>query len=216
MEETLTCPKCGAARAPQDLECFACGIIYARYNPDRVRPPAPPSSDQGASLYDPYRPPAAELSSPDAQEFSELATRGSRLAARFVDGLLYMAPVVPLFVVMPSSNSVEAVGDEVVLGLSILLLLGLAVIFFVNLYHLSKTGQTLGKKAMAIRIVRYNGQQASLGRIFFLRMLTPGLLGAIPFVDGLFSLVDALAIFGEERRCIHDHIADTSVIKATP
>lgn len=31
-------------------------------------------------------------------------------------------------------------------------------------------------------------------------------------VFGLFVLVDTLMIFGEERRCVHDYMADTIVV----
>jgi hypothetical protein len=37
-----------------------------------------------------------------------------------------------------------------------------------------------------------------------------GLLGVIP----LYAIIDVLFIFGNARRCVHDYIADTIVIKA--
>ena len=36
----------------------------------------------------------------------------------------------------------------------------------------------------------------------------------VPFVGGLVSLVDALLIFRDDRRCLHDEIADTIVVTA--
>ncbi len=54
----------------------------------------------------------------------------------------------------------------------------------------------------------------TLGRLVFLRYGGPGLIGQIPFLGSLFSLLDALFIFSEERRCIHDHFADTKVVVA--
>ena len=35
----------------------------------------------------------------------------------------------------------------------------------------------------------------------------------IPFIGGLFALADSLAIFRDTRKCIHDDIAGTKVIK---
>jgi uncharacterized RDD family membrane protein YckC len=67
---------------------------------------------------------------------------------------------------------------------------------------------------LGIKIVRNDGSRAGLGRIFWLRMFVPGLVGAIPLVGGLFGLIDPLFIFGEEKRCLHDLIADTIVVTA--
>ena len=56
-----------------------------------------------------------------------------------------------------------------------------------------------------------DGSPVSLGRLFFLRNLAPTLLSSL--CNGLFGLVDALFIFGEQQRCVHDHFADTKVIR---
>jgi uncharacterized RDD family membrane protein YckC len=45
-----------------------------------------------------------------------------------------------------------------------------------------------------------------------LRWLPVFALRFIPFLGGLAGLADALVIFGSDRRCIHDYIADTIVI----
>jgi len=72
----------------------------------------------------------------------------------------------------------------------------------------------VGKRALGIRIVRSSGERASLGRIFALRYLPVTLLGAIPYLGPVFSLVDILLIFRDSRQCLHDQIADTIVVKA--
>lgn len=66
---------------------------------------------------------------------------------------------------------------------------------------------------MNVKIIRTDGSRAGLTRIFFLRMFVPGLIGGIPVVGMIFSIVDPLFIFQESRRCVHDLIADTVVIK---
>jgi uncharacterized RDD family membrane protein YckC len=72
----------------------------------------------------------------------------------------------------------------------------------------------VGKKLAGIRIVRSDGSRAGLRRIFLLRSVVPGVFGAIPLIGPFFSLIDTLFIFGEERRCVHDLIADTIVVNA--
>jgi len=150
---------------------------------------------------------------------TELARRFSRLAAAILDSLIYMAVgfagFAPIFLFdfaseEPSDETAGVIG-MVFLGL---MMLGLLAVFIVNLYFLHRDGQTLGKKALKIRIVRTSDERASLGRVFALRMLVPGVIGAVPIVGPLFSLADVLFIFSEERRCIHDYFADTKVVLA--
>jgi len=74
----------------------------------------------------------------------------------------------------------------------------------------ARNGQTIAKKIVGIKVVRSDGSPASLGRIFWLRNVVNGLLGIIP----LYGLIDILFIFGEQRQCLHDKIADTIVVKA--
>jgi uncharacterized RDD family membrane protein YckC len=102
----------------------------------------------------------------------------------------------------------------VLMVLPLLLIIAFLGIFIWNLLWLHKYGQTIGKRIMKVRIVRNDATRAGLARIFFLRMMVPGIIGAIPIVGHLFSLVNICFIFRDDRRCIHDLIADTVVVKA--
>ncbi len=86
--------------------------------------------------------------------------------------------------------------------------------FLLGMYYMSiltRDGQTLGKKIMKIRIVRFDdGSNPGFGRAIGLRVFLNGLLGFIPF----YALVDVLFIFGSQQRCIHDYIAGTKVVQA--
>jgi uncharacterized RDD family membrane protein YckC len=77
-----------------------------------------------------------------------------------------------------------------------------------------RNGQTIGKKIVGIKVLRKNGERASLGRIFALRNLLPGIITMVPLLGGIFALVDACFIFGAEKRCLHDMMADTIVVRA--
>lgn len=80
---------------------------------------------------------------------------------------------------------------------------------------LSSRGQSLGKILTGIRIVRVrDGSQAGFVQAFLLRGVIPGAIELIPILGGLFWLVDVCFIFGNERRCVHDLIAGTKVVKA--
>jgi uncharacterized RDD family membrane protein YckC len=157
----------------------------------------------------------------------EAATRGSRLAAAILDSLIFVAPLVPVYGSLirsfvhngmrPNGNALAA--DILSMGwyltLGGLIELVLLVIMAVMVY---RTQQTYGKRIMHIKVARTDGSRASFARIFWLRNVVNGLLSAalslVPFVGRLYWLVDVLFIFGEPRRCVHDYIADTIVIRA--
>jgi len=83
-------------------------------------------------------------------------------------------------------------------------------------------GQTLGKKIMGLRIVNAaTFEKVAFARIILLRTFCPYIIpvifGYLPFLGPLLnlgmSLTNVLFIFREDRRCIHDLIAGTTVIK---
>jgi uncharacterized RDD family membrane protein YckC len=84
----------------------------------------------------------------------------------------------------------------------------------VTITFVSRYGQTIGKRLVGVKVVRNNGERASLGRIFWLRNVVSALPALIPVVGGIYGLVDTLFIFGDSRRCIHDLIGDTKVVRA--
>jgi len=153
----------------------------------------------------PYAAPAAIVADAPTRE-QELAGRGTRLAAVFLDGLFLGLAMVPLFVAMALAGGAKSVnefetGVLVAIGLGVLLILGLIAW---NCVLLSRNGQTVAKMLLGIRVVRRDGSHCGLARIFFARYLPVSVLGAIPIVGGLVSLVDAMLIFRDDRRCLHD------------
>ncbi len=131
-----------------------------------------------------------------------LAERGSRLVASLVDGLGVYLPMVVLAII--SENTSGALRG--IAGL--LAVLWLLALLGVQLYF-AASGQSIGKRILSLRVVRTDGSPASLARIVFLRNGVIVLLGSL---CGVVSLIDALMIFGEERRCLHDQLADTIVV----
>jgi uncharacterized RDD family membrane protein YckC len=164
-----------------------------------------------------YAPPRASVADVVSSEPFELASRGSRLGAAMLDGICFLIPLVPVImlwvaVFMRRANAAQearSLGPFMALGG--LLVLGVVIYDLVLLY---RNGQTIGKKLCGIKIVRTNGARASLARIFWLRGFVNGLPGAIPLIGRFYALVDILFIFGNARRCVHDYIADTIVVKA--
>ena len=72
-------------------------------------------------------------------------------------------------------------------------------------------GQTIGKKALKVRIVKADtGLNGGFVPNVLLRAIVNGFFGTVPF----YSLVDVLLIFRDDRRCIHDLVTGTRVVQA--
>ncbi|RKI05702.1 RDD family protein [Corallococcus sp. AB030] len=135
----------------------------------------------------------------------ELATRRARLAAFLVDGAALVLPSLFLGVLrclaLPGEPAMKA---SVVYIPALLALL-------VHASLIRGTGASLGKRLLGIRVVRRDGHPAELWRIALLRNALPMALCSYCV---WFGLVDALFFVGEERRCLHDWVAGTRVVKA--
>lgn len=179
---------------------------FPEFNTQTVPPAITRDSDTVASI---TAAPAAGL---------ELASRWLRLGAALLDsfiGTLFIAPglvmliMAGVFTTPDSPNPALLLAGAVTTGGAMLLLLG------IQIYLLVTRGQTLGKKFLGIKIVSFEDESnPGFVKVFLLRMLVNGLIGAVPFVGIFYSLADILLIFREDRRCIHDLIAGTKVVKA--
>ena len=148
----------------------------------------------------------------------DLAGRGERLLAAIIDGLLLMALMLPLMFVggyWQAGMEAGMRGESVPFGLQLMwLAIGFGVFALVQGIPLSRTGQTWGKRLLGIKIVDLDGEKPQLGRLLALRYLPVQLATGIPFIGGLIGVVNVLLIFRGDRRCGHDLIAGTQVVKA--
>jgi uncharacterized RDD family membrane protein YckC len=159
--------------------------------------------------FNPYQTPNAYVEDVSDGVDGELAGRGSRLGAVIVDALIFIIPGALAGFGFAALRHASGIGVALVVGL-----IGVVSLVIINLVMLHRSGQTIGKRVVGVKIVRTNGDRAGLARIFFLRSLVPGLFGTIPIAGHVFTIVDDLFIFRESRRCLHDLLADTIVIQA--
>jgi uncharacterized RDD family membrane protein YckC len=169
------------------------------------------------SSSNPYAPPRGTVRDvADASNEYQLAGRGTRLGAAIVDGLIAAVMIyAPFFVVAIAMGGFgDLRGNDVngtAIGAGMLAsCVGLIAWIWITIKNVVRNGQTIAKKMMGIKVVRRDGSPVSLGRIFWLRNVVNTLLGIIP----LYGLIDLLLIFGEERQCVHDKLADTIVVVA--
>ncbi|TCS36034.1 putative RDD family membrane protein YckC [Paucimonas lemoignei] len=162
----------------------------------------------------PYLPPDAVLRVEEDTSAIELATRWQRFWAGILDaiiGFVCGAPFLFAFGLFDYSRR----GQTPPLMLTLALTAVAFVIFIlVHGYFLKRNGQTIGKKVMGIKIVDLNDNTADFWKIVLRRYLPISAVSVIPAVGQILPLIDVLFIFTAERRCVHDLIAGTKVIKA--
>lgn len=152
-----------------------------------------------------------------------LAGLQKRLAAAAIDIALWSLPFVFILKAVMQAYHLQAVGLPVsVSGIAsksvVAMLLWLALAIW-NMVLMALHGKTVGKRFMGIRVVRSDGSPASFLRLLLLRGGVMTLLGSIagrlvPFGGIVLWVTDVLFIFGEDRRTLHDRIADTIVVES--
>lgn len=157
-----------------------------------------------ASAVNPYAAPRAAVA--DHHADTTLASRGQRLLAAIIDGLLIY--VFAGSVAFAAYFMASSVVTRFTAAASVI-----AVLVW-NAVLIARHGQTVGKRAVKIRMVRSDGSDASFVRLFFLRGVLVLVLWSLPLIGTLFWLVDCLCIFRDDRRCVHDMMADTKVVDA--
>lgn len=172
----------------------------------------------------PYLPPAAPLQAGPTGDHP-LAERWQRLLAYLLDSLLVIAawgfagwvvtrwtgfdPSAPSGSEEIPANLMQAILQpgavtDHALGFAVFLLLQGPLLFLRQ--------QTLGKAVLGLRIVDASGRNADFARIVLVRELPLWLLGVLP-LGAIAGLLEQLFIFRKDRRCLHDHIAGTKVVK---
>jgi uncharacterized RDD family membrane protein YckC len=170
------------------------------------------------SEFNPYAAPTPEIQQHYQQAGYEmeaqLAGRGSRFAAALIDGIISLAIMLPLqinFGVLANFPNIKPLSAGETAGWAVA---GFVLWCALHSYFLATRGQTIGKRLVGIQIVdAATGRQAPFAKLIFARYLPTAVVANIPFVGGLVALLDALMIFRDDRRCLHDQIAGTRVVE---
>ncbi len=160
----------------------------------------------------PYAATQVTLNEQRPLESLELAGRGTRLGAVLIDMLCIGGLGMVAAILVPAMS--KGGGGAGALIASLLFIAGILALVIYNLVLIHRQGQTIGKRTLGIKVVRTDGSHCDLGRYIFLRILVTSLIGAIPFVGGIINLIGILLIFRDSRKCLHDEIAGTIVVKA--
>ena len=152
-------------------------------------------------------------------EVRELASPGKRLAARIIDVVIIGIVVVLLTIVGIAGVLVGSETEEDALAAAALIVGfgGLALFTILLLLYeptlIALKGQTLGKMAMSIMVVRAeDGEVPGWGKAIG-RWILPGILGLIPVAGGLLVLLVYISLLWDDRRQgWHDKMGSTVVI----
>jgi uncharacterized RDD family membrane protein YckC len=157
---------------------------------------------------------------------NELAGRWHRLGGAILDGVAIL--IISMPVTMLASNmwfpgamdfsgsfkdSLFSMGKNHLFELASLGI-SLGAFLLLNGYLLIRDGQSIGKKIIGMKIVNLDGDIPPVKNIILLRHIVFMLITHIPVIGVLIWLADVLFIFRGDRRCLHDKLAGTRVIKA--
>lgn len=149
-----------------------------------------------------------------ATPMDNYASVGRRWVASFIDGLLLgvigfvlnLPGVLMATSARASGNSQTAVTGDVVN--IILSLVGWVIQIAYFVFFIGRTGQTLGKKAMGIKVVKVDTMDHPTYLDAFLREVVGKFLSAIVFLLGYLW-----AFWDPRKQTWHDKIAKTVVVK---
>jgi uncharacterized RDD family membrane protein YckC len=167
---------------------------------------------------DPFAVPAAALEAPAGLRVAPSALRtadpATRFVARFLDNLALMATFVPSLV---AGGLLGSPDPEVDPGpwLAALAPSAVTTSAFVGWqwYRMSLDGTTIGKRLADVRVVTlHGGPPGFVSGVLF----RSGLMASFQALGGLgapLAIVDALMVFSENGRTLHDRIAGTRVVR---
>lgn len=165
----------------------------------------------------PYRAPEAPITNPVLD--TDLAGLGERLAAALIDAFIMLCIMLPA---MFFGGYFKAVIDAALSGAKppfglIAMWGGIGFVIFVLVqgFPLSTTAQTWGKRILRIKIVDLDGGKPPFSRLLAMRYLPVNVATLVPVLGSILTVVDVLFVFRQDRRCVHDLIAGTKVVKAS-
>ncbi len=151
-----------------------------------------------------------KFKSEDGLEKEKLASRGKRLAGAYIDGVILILAMLPLFLPMLKGNISATMSP---IQQAIMVLASIVAYALINGYLIHTNGQTVAKRLLNMKMVDIQtGENPSWIKVVFFRYSLIVVFNLIPFIGGFVNFVDSIFIFGNGRRCLHDHFAGTKVI----
>ena len=190
--------------------------------PEQPQAPPPPPGPQ-APAYGGQVPPGG-WQQPIAQQAPawhgrQLASWGSRLAAYLIDALILFVPVLGLTLIVVAVAAGSDTGAIVtgIVGFLAYLVLGFLYWPLLMAREGPHNGQTWGKQAVGIRVIRDVGEPMNFGSAALREIVVKGFgvgiaSSIIPFIPWFLDFFWPL--WDDENRALHDMIVSTHVVHA--
>ena len=145
-----------------------------------------------------------------------MASRGWRLAAVLIDGIVMTVLALPLLLYFDVWTLVREGRSPAPLVLVVLFVWQCVSFIGVNWWLLQHRGQTIGKWCADVAIVGLDGRRQPAWHVLTWRYMPIWIVSQIPLLGAVLAWIDALFIFGSQRRCLHDRLARTKVVDIGP
>ena len=202
--EQVNCPACGLTEDKSD-QCSGCGVIYEKFHARRQEhgPVANKTETLNGNLAERHR--KAEEPAPQLQP---KAGFWIRVVASLLDSLLLGAVqfVLSLLIgLVIGMLGIATAGDPSIN--MVLWLFGVSLSIGYAVFFTGYCGQTPGKMALRIKVIRTDGSPMTYGRAALREVLGK-------FISGILLGIGYLMVaFDSQKQGLHDKIADTYVIK---
>jgi uncharacterized RDD family membrane protein YckC len=165
----------------------------------------------------PYAPPNAVdvIILDDKLACVDLANRSTRFVACFIDHtILVMIGVFAMFLAIAGHLPMPTKGEDRLAWFSNgFLVLHFFSFLLINGYSLKTNGQTIGKKLTRIRLADRRGNVPSVAKAILLRYVPFVFMFPWSLPGIILCFLDILFVFRGNRRCLHDLLAGTRVVK---
>ncbi len=160
----------------------------------------------------PYQPPVASLDATTDLQAGTLATKWRRLFGAVIDTVCFLAIWIPVMMWL-GYLSFDEETPTAAITLLIQWVIGFGIFLLLHGYLLYRSGQTIGKMLLRMRIVTVSGNPPTFIPLIVLRYMSMWVLNEVPVIGPLIVLVGYLMIFRTDRRCLHDFLAATKVVR---
>jgi uncharacterized RDD family membrane protein YckC len=198
------CPGCGFEQ-PQTSYCRSCGV---EMSPQRESSETEEQQDPQQAAFQNELTRLRSIASAQTSEFQPKAGFWIRVVAAILDSFLLSAVQFALtFIITMSIDAMDMAALEDPAISFVIWLFGMTISLGYAVFFTGYCGQTPGKMALRIKVVRTDGDPMTYGRAAKREILGK-------FVSSLLLGIGYLMVaFDKQKQGLHDKIADTYVVK---